>query len=373
VLTVGVVINPVAGIGGPAGLKGSDGTLTQARALAAGVAPAAVARMRAALAPLAPVRSALRFKTWAAEMGAAAFDRDWQISVLGAATTPTSASDTRTAVATLVADGIDILLFAGGDGTARDVLDALGDRVPVLGVPAGVKMQSGVFAVTPADAGAILLRLIRGEWVAEMSAEVRDIDEAALREGRVSSRHYGYLRVPQVGGYVQHVKSGGREDELLVHVEIARFLAEQLVSESAIVVLGPGTTVAALKSELGIDGTLLGFDVLHAGRLLARDADARQLEALVDADTIVVVSFTGGQGFLFGRGNQQLSPTVLRRIARGNLRIVATRTKIAALDGAPLLVDTGDVSLDESYFGVVPVIVGYDDVLLYRIARAPEQ
>lgn len=368
-LTVGVVVNPVAGIGGPAALKGSDGVAIQAAALAAGAVALALARMRITIEALRPYLDEVRFKTWGGAMGADAFDTDFDVSILGEPANPSSSADTRAAVAALAASGIDVLLFAGGDGTARDIMDVLGSRVPVLGVPAGVKMQSGVFAITPADAAEVLIRLARGQMVALVDAEVRDIDEAALRRGRVDGRHYGYLRVPQAGGFVQHMKSSGREDEALVHLDIARYVADQIRALPGTVVLGPGSTVAAIKSELGIEPTLLGFDVVKGASLIASDADARTLEQLVDESTIVVLSFTGGQGFLIGRGNQQLSPAVLQRLPRDNLWIVATRTKLDALGGEPLRVDTSDAGLDTRFFGVYPIIVGDDDVLLHRVGR----
>jgi len=370
VLTIGVLVNPVAGIGGAAGLKGSDGAAVQAAARAKGAISMAVTRMRSALDALEPVARDCRFKTWAGDMGLASLPTWAVATVLGEAMPPTSAIDTRTAACALVDDGIDILLFAGGDGTARDILDAIGERVAVLGVPAGVKMHSGVFAMTPTDAAEILLRVVRGELVAVEPCEVRDIDEAALRAGRVSTRHYGYLRVPRLGGYVQHVKSGGREDERLVHLEIAQHMIEELADVDAPVLLGPGTTLAAIKETMAIDGTLLGFDVVHGGRLIAKDADAETLDRLADDQSVVVLSFTGHQGFLLGRGNQQLSAALLRRLGKAHLRVVGTRTKLASLAGEPLHVDTGDAALDASFDGVIAIVAGYHDELLYRVGRA---
>lgn len=368
-LTIGVLVNPVAGIGGAVGLKGSDGRAVQATARARGGVSSAVVRMRAALEVLESVAGECRFKTWGGEMGEASMPA-WAIaSVLGRSAAPTSAADTRAAARALLDDGVDVLLFAGGDGTARDILDAVDQRIVALGVPAGVKMHSGVFAMTPSDAAAVLLRLVRGELVAVEPSEVRDIDEAALRAGRVSAKHYGYLRVPRLGGYVQHVKSGGREDERLVHLEIAQHVVELLADIDAPVLLGPGTTVAAVKDALGIDATLLGFDVVQGGRLIAKDADSLTLERLAEARSVVVLSFTGGQGFLLGRGNQQLSIELLRRLGKGQLRVVGTRTKLASLGGEPLHVDTGDPELDASFDGVIPIVAGYQDELLYRVGR----
>jgi predicted polyphosphate/ATP-dependent NAD kinase len=230
-------------------------------------------------------------------------------------------------------------------------------------------MHSGVFAVTPRDASEVIALLLDGGLVAVDVAEVRDIDEAALRDGRVATRYYGQLCVPRVGGHLQHVKASGREVEELVLAEIAEAVSERVAEHHGWLVLGPGSTVAAIKRRLGIEPTLLGFDVVRDGRLVVADADAASLGERVDGDTILVLSFTRGQGFLIGRGNQQLTPAILRVIPRTNIWVVGSRTKLLSLDGRPLLVDTGDADLDARLCGVVEIISGYEDALFYRIGR----
>jgi len=369
-LRLGIVVNPVAGIGGPAAQKGSDGVAAQAAATALGITPHSGDRMCAALRVLTPRASGIEILTWGGAMGAMPLaGLPFTVRVLGEPAVPSTSADTRRAAKVLLDAGIDLLLFAGGDGTARDVFDAVGVRIPVLGVPAGVKMHSGVFALTPPDAGEVVLRLLEGRLVSIEECEVRDIDEEALRQGRVSARHYGYLRTPRAGEYVQHVKSGGREDESLVKIDIGQYVAEQVIEWPGHVALGPGSTVAAVKTALGIDGTLLGFDVVRGRRLVARDTTAVDLEQLLDAASVVVLSFIAGQGALIGRGNQQLTPAVLRRVSRDRIWIVASRTKLASLAGRPLWVDTGEPELDRSFAGTWEIIAGYDDRLLYRIGR----
>jgi predicted polyphosphate/ATP-dependent NAD kinase len=371
-LRLGVLLNPVAGLGGPVALKGSDGVDIQAAARARGAVERAAARMRQTLEALVPCADRLVVVTWRGVMGSDSLEGlPFRVEAPGGSGPVTTALDTRAAVAGLLTAGIDLLLFAGGDGTARDIAEAAAGRVPVLGVPAGVKMYSAVFAVTPADAAAVILRLLQGELVAIEDAEVRDVDEAALRAGRVVSRHYGYVRVPRVGGFVQALKSGGREDEALVRLEIARYVAERaradVLARGGTVVLGPGSTVAAIKTELGLAPTLLGFDVVGGGTSGVGDATAADLERIVDASAVVVLSFGAGQGILLGRGNQQLTPAVLRRLSRDRLWIVASRGKVTSLAGRPLAVDTGDAALDQAFSGVVEIVAGYDDRLLYAI------
>jgi predicted polyphosphate/ATP-dependent NAD kinase len=271
----------------------------------------------------------------------------------------------------MVAAGTELILFAGGDGTARDLLDGVADSISVLGVPAGVKMHSGVFAVTPADAGAVLTRLADGGMVGISQGEVRDIDEAALRSGIVGSRYYGELRVPVLGGFLQHTKAGGREVESLALVEIVEEVVARLerpAAQQRTIVFGPGSSVQAIGDRLGYTLSLLGFDVYRAGTCIAANADANTLGQLVGPDTILIMSFGRDQGILFGRGNQQLNPQALQRIVRANLWIVATRSKLASLAGRPLRMDSGDPECDAAWAGLIEIITGFDDACLHRIA-----
>ncbi len=369
-LRIGLIVNPVAGVGGPAALKGSDGADTQRTALQRGSVPRAGERARAAFAPLCTRAAQISVVTWGGAMGADVVDNlGFDVEVLGSAVgSQTTAEDTRVA-ARAIMGRVDVLAFAGGDGTARDLAEVLPLGLPVIGIPAGVKMHSGVFAVTPQDAADVIVRLLDGGLVAADIAEVRDIDEGALRDGRVASRYYGEMSVPRIGGYLQHVKSAGREVEELVLAEIAEAVAEHIADHHGAVLLGPGSTLAAVKHRLGIAGTLLGFDVLLDHRLVLADADASQLARYVDADTIVVLSFTRGQGFLIGRGNQQLTPSLLRRLTLANIWVVGSRTKLLSLDGRPLLVDSGAADVDARLLGIVKIISGYEDALFYRVGH----
>ncbi|MDP2226123.1 MAG: ATP-NAD kinase family protein [Moraxellaceae bacterium] len=370
---LGLLVNPLAGLGGTVALKGSDGVA--AEALARGAVAQAVARTRLVLAALLPWRDALLILTASGEMGAVlAEELGFIVETVHEAAVPSSAADTEAAAAALKAAGVDLLLFAGGDGTARDICRAVGLSLPVLGIPAGVKMHSGVFAVTPRAAANMVQLLLQGEMVLVDNAEVRDIDEAALRAGKVQARHFGELRVPSEGRYLQQVKCNGPEVEALVLQEIAADVVERMQEEGGLWLIGPGTTPAAVMAALGLPDTLLGIDVVRDGVLVATDADAVTLECLV-AEALaqsqpcrLVISATGGQGMLLGRGNQQLTPVVLRAVGRSGLVVVATQEKLSALGGRPLLMDVPDAALEAELTGLVEVVSGYRHHLLYRLA-----
>ena len=288
--------------------------------------------------------------------------------VLGQPSSPCSARDTVAAALAMLDAGVDLLVFAGGDGTARDLLDTVAQRVAVLGIPAGVKMHSGVFATTPETAAQVLARLADGGLVSGVRRDVRDWDAAASGDGVIRPRFYGELLVPELGGFLQHTKEAGRESEALALTEIAAEVCE-IVGESEVPwVLGPGGTLSAIKQALGMQPTLLGVDVFQRGQQICQDVQADWLEHKLDPGARLVVSFTRGQGFLLGRGNLQLSPRFLRALDAGAMTVVGTRTKLLTLDGRPLLVDTDDAELDQSLTGLIEVVAGYNDRLLYRVA-----
>lgn len=366
-LKIGLIVNPLAGIGGPTGLKGSDGEETVAEALRRGARPQAADRAARALQELAG--QPVQLLTWQGAMGEdSAVAAGISAEVLGQHTGRSTPADTRQAAAAMLEQGVDLLLFAGGDGTARDICDVVGSRLPVLGIPAGCKMHSAVYAVNPEAAGRLLLQLCRGGLVGVAEAEVRDIDEEAFRQGIVRARHYGVMRVPQDGRFVQQVKCGGQENETLAQVELAAWLVSQL-DDDCFWLMGSGSTVAEVMTQLGLPNTLLGVDIVRAGEVVAADVSAGQiLELISDAPARALITVIGGQGHLFGRGNQQFSPAVIRKLGRDNLVVAATRAKLAALNGRPLLVDSGDPELDRQLCGLIPVVAGYDDTLLVQVS-----
>ncbi len=369
---LGLIINPIAGLGGPAALKGSDDP-QQLRALpAADQFKRAEARAVRCLQVLSLVGEHISIFTAEGPMGGDAVQASGLVAnTVQPAKTHSSAKDTQELAQRLVSEGVDVLLFVGGDGTARDICGVVNDNLPVLGIPAGVKMHSGVFAVSPEAAGEIIKAMVLGALVDVQTRDVRDIDEAQLQQGQVNSRFYGELKVPLLGHFVQATKQSGRECEELVVDEIVAYISEQLSDDTAYLI-GAGTTTQALMAALHLPNTLLGVDVILAGEVVLQDANANEIEhwlARFSGNVVALLSITPHQGSLIGRGNQQLSPTVLRRIGRHNIWPLATKTKIRELQGRPLLIDSNDPALDKAWTGYIEVVTGYEDCILYPLGH----
>ena len=393
---LGLIVNPVAGVGGRVGLKGSDGAEVLRAALERGAVRDAPRRARLALARLARLRDSIELLCWPGEMGAdearaAGFEprvlgsfagrRSYVECELerGAAVPPairgddfvmTTPDDTEAAARDLLAAGVDLILFAGGDGTARNICNAVGDRVPVIGVPAGVKIHSAVYANTAAAAGDVAALYLhdRPAGVRLREGEVMDIDEEAFRENRVSAHLYGYMTVPYARGLTQSAKAGGVAGEERALNDVAADVVRDM-RPGALYILGPGTTTRTIMERLGLQKTLLGVDAVRDGRLAGADLTEEGLLALLDGvpDAHVVVTVIGGQGHILGRGNQQISPAVLRRVGTGGVTVIATQTKLLSLEGRPLLVDTGDPDLDRELGGYVKVVTGLGERTMYKV------
>lgn len=375
-LRIGLLVNPYAGIGGAVGLKGSDGAAIRDEALARGAKPRAVDRAHRALSVLDAGHREVRVYCWEGAMGSDALaGLELPFEIIGRpAADPTTADDTARAAQDLAACELDVLVFAGGDGTARDILDAVGDKVAVLGIPSGVKMHSAVYAVSPEAAGELLLRLATAGLVNVQLREVRDIDEDAFRQGVVKARFYGELLTPEEGHFLQRTKVGGVESEELVVEDIAADIVESMLP-GRIYLVGSGSTTAAIMEQLGLPNTLLGVDAICDGAVLLTDASESDLLKLLeqqDKPAEIIVTAIGGQGHIFGRGNQQFSPEVIRRVGLDNITVVASKGKIKGLEGQPLLVDTNDPELDRELCGYRRIITGYHDAILYPVATIPD-
>ncbi len=376
---IGLIVNPFAGIGGKVGLKGSDGTDIRSLALAMGARPEAVEKALKALEKLVPLREEI--EVWAApgEMGERiAKEAGFTVRVCayrkenaGGDTHDTDARDTEGAARIMVQKKVDLLLFAGGDGTARDVCGIVGNAVPALGIPAGVKIHSAVYANTPQSAGEAAARFLRAPQ-GTMEAEVMDIDETAFRENIVQTQLYGYLRVPAFRALIQHAKAGGGTRSVSSSVnllEIAAEIAENM-REGVCYIIGTDSTTYAVTRRLGLDGTLLGVDVVLDKKLVLKDTSEEALLMFLKqhkGPSQIVVTVIGGQGHVFGRGNQQLSPRVIRTVGLQNILVAAEKEKLFNLPEQSLVVDTGEAELDAELRGYRPVLVGQREKLVLRV------
>src|SRR3984885_1322401 len=333
-MRLGLVVNPIAGIGGRLALKGSDDAGLVAAARERGELQIAPARATEALRALAALDVQFELLAYAGEMGEReAIDAGLRPTVLGATVPVTSAQDTHTAATAMADRQVDLLLFAGGDGTAVDVLRAVGDRVPVLGIPAGVKMHSAVFAVNPRSAGELTARIAQDGVRSVRRAEVMDVDETLLRAGAISARLHGFMNVPDARRHLQSAKARSLGSEAAAQDAIAHHLIDQVLGAGTWLI-GPGTTTGVILARLGLEKTLLGVDVVRDGRCEIADADERSLlQLLKTRDAGIVVTPVGGQGFLFGRGNQQFSARVVDQVGGGRIGVVFTEAKKGGIPG----------------------------------------
>lgn len=364
---LGLIINPVAGLGGSVGLKGSDGMVEEA--LARGAVPQAERRAQVALEELLSMKDALTVYTGPGSMGAdLAMQMGFPCTVMASDTgAATTAADTRALALWLQEQGVDLILFAGGDGTARDICAIKKSDAVFLGIPAGVKIHSPVYARSPVAAGRLASLYLRGQVAETIEEDVLDIDEEQYRQERINTQLYGCLRIPKESDYTQCRKCSSASSEEDSIAAIADYVADTMKKDTYYII-GAGTTTRAVMRELELENTLIGVDLVYNYELVASDIYGNQILDLIgDKPAKLVVTVTGGQGFLFGRGNQQLTPQVLRRVGRENLIILATKEKIVKLRGQPLLVDTGDAELDQYLSGYHQVICDYNETIVCKV------
>ena len=374
---IGFLINPIAGMGGRVGLKGTDGVA--AEAARRGAEPTAKKRASETLCKFKNLLDdtlnppEIRWLTAAGAMGREALMSAGFVSIeiVYEAPTESSARDTRAAVERFLDAGVELVLFCGGDGTARDICTITGESTPVLGIPAGVKMYSGVFGVTPGRTAEILMRFLTRE-IGLARVDIVDLDEEKYRRDEWAVQLYMSAQTPFEPTYLQSAKaliSGANEDA--IKEDIAEQLREDIeVKPDTLFLLGPGSTVQAVGRALRIDKTLLGIDAVSNGKIVGKDLDERQILDLLDrhSDCQLVLSPIGAQGFLLGRGNLPLSPAVIHRIGADNIVIISTPAKLAR---TPLLrFDTGDAALDAAMISrkFLSVIIGYHRSRLVKVA-----
>jgi predicted polyphosphate/ATP-dependent NAD kinase len=352
---MGLLVNPLAGLGGRVGLKGSDGVDTVAAALARGAQPAAFQRAALALRELAG--SDIAILTAGGAMGETACQLagvDHRV-VFGSTGSMTSALDTIGAVRAFLLDRVDLILFAGGDGTARDIVSAGGRGLTMVGIPAGVKMYSGVFALSPVHAGLLVKRyLARGAEAQANEREILDIDEQSLRQDRPATRLHGYCLVPRDPA-IQAAKASAGASEQHDIAALCRAVAAD-IEPGCLHIVGPGLTMHRLLAAAGLEGSLLGVDLVVNGEILAKDVGEAEILASIDRwPARIHVGVIGGTGCLFGRGNQQISAEVLQRVGRERIAVLAPPSKLALLGPDGFFVDTGDAETDRMLSGYIRV------------------
>lgn len=362
---IGLVVNPVAGMGGSVGLKGTDGDCYR-KALEMGARPVTPFRTRDFLNNLTKT-DLFHFYTASGKMGEDILkDQGLEYTVIGQIRVNTSAEDTKKIFGLMVKEKMDLIVFVGGDGTARDVYDSLRLEIPVIGVPSGVKVFSSVFALSARAAASMLERFLEGAELQE--EEVLDIDEEAFRGKILSARLYGYLKVPmarellQAGKKASSTGTSARENK----EEVSRYLDEEM-EENVLYLLGPGTTIKSLTDRLGIPKTLLGVDAVNNGKLLRSDVNEKDILELYGhyPRRKIIVTPLGGNGFIFGRGSRQFTPEVLAQTGKENIILAGDRDKITCLDC--LHVDTGDLEVDKSLAGMREVIVGFNERIILEV------
>ena len=501
-----LIINPIAGMGGSVGLKGTDNVLEEA--ISRGAKPQASAKVARAFEQLLPIKEEFKVLCCAGVMGEDVLaESGFEYSVVYQPVAPdvcgtdakddagketsgtistssrdtsgtisTSSKDTTATISTssvyipntcsndtikaaqqMADSGADIIAFAGGDGTARNIYDAVGETLPVLGIPAGVKIHSPVYAMTPEKSGELLSLFLRGQCGSTQESEVIDINEEDYRRDVISTKLYGYLQTPFERRFMQGGKAPSPASEKTQQISIAASIAEEM-EEGFYYIVGPGSTTRTLMEYLHLENTLLGVDVIMDKQLVAKDVSEREILNLISKEPTtkeptteeqtsekfitekpaaekltsekiitdnraaekltsekiitdnrtaekltsekiitdnrttekltsekiitdnrttekltsekpakLIITPTGGQGYLLGRGNQQISPQVIKQIGKKNIIVVATTTKLAGLGGQALLVDTGDEQADKLLRGYVKVITDYHESVMYRV------
>ncbi len=367
-MKIGFLVNPIAGMGGRVGLKGTDGELVKL-AIKLGAKPVSPTRADRFLKHLTKLGLYnLEFYSPSGIMGSDYLQKyGLKHKIILDVDVNTSVEDTKNACKRFLEENINLIVFVGGDGTARDIYDVVKLKIPVLAIPSGVKMYSSIFAINPEAAAELLKKHVDGETTI-VEREVLDIDEEAYRRDELKIKLYGYLKVPI---YEKLIQSGKIVVSSLDVEENKRAIAKYVIEKmenDVLYILGPGTTVKSIADMLGIEKTLLGVDAIYNKRLVGKDLSEQEILKLIEKykRVKIIVSPLGGEGFLFGRGNQQISPEVLLKVGKENIIVVATRDKIQGI--RELYVDSGDLKVDNMFRGYIRVIIDYREEKVMRIS-----
>ncbi|MFO7796592.1 MAG: ATP-NAD kinase family protein [Promethearchaeati archaeon] len=372
---LGLIVNPIAGMGGSVGLKGTDGREILEKAISLGAQPNALNRTKELLEQLKSVRSKLHFITCPKYMGEFALkEYGFKYRVLedpifenyGDIYDTTQKHTKKAAEILKNIEDIKLIIFVGGDGTARGIQNVVGTTIPSVGVPAGVKIYSSVFAMNPRVASNLILRFLWDE-IPLKQAEVLDIDEEKFRDGKLVSQLHGYLLVPYAPDFSQCSKMGSPDSDLDNQERIAKRIVENL-EEDMNYLIGPGTTTKAITDILNQEKTILGVDLLRNKEIIAKDLNEEEILNIIDDDeTKIIISPIGRQGFILGRGNLQFSPAVIKKVGIQNIIIISTKYKLHTITNQILRTDIRDLELDDKIRGLYKVIIDYDEIRICEV------
>lgn len=366
---IGVIINPIAGMGGPVGLKGSDGEAILRKAMELGAKPESPNRAIETLKIISTMKDQIEVLAFPKEMGESELiEAGFKPKVIGKIKSgSTTSEDTLNAAKSMLDQGVDLLIFAGGDGTARNIYSVVKDSIPCLGIPAGVKIHSGVYAINPVSAGTAAVKFLQCNMKKTTDAEVMDLDEEEYRKGNVSAKLYGYMKVPDNTKCVQKVKVRS-SSTAVSNYDIAHKIVDDM-EKDVFYIIGPGTTTRSIIEVLQEKNTLIGVDVVKNKKVIINDVTEEILYNMIKGEKVkIIITAIGGQGHILGRGNQQISPRIIKEVGKENIVVVATKEKLIKLGNNPLLVDTGDSHLNEEISGFTRVIISYGEITIRKIA-----
>lgn len=364
---IGLIVNPIAGMGGSVGLKGTDGVL--AEAIKRGSVPKSLDKTQIAVEQLEGCENVVEFITCSGNMGENVLNNfKFNLKIVYNSTNQqTNSQDTIQSAKKILEEKVDIIMFSGGDGTARDIYKAVGETITTLGIPAGVKIHSPVFAQSPKKAGEIARLYIEEKTILTSEAEVLDIDEDEYRKGNVNTKLFGYLTVPIERRFMQNKKAPSLQSEKAQQYNIASAVIKEMLPDTYYII-GPGSTTRAIMEKLNLQNTLIGVDIICNKKLVSKDISEKELLRYInDKKSKLIITPTGGQGYLLGRGNQQISPDVIKRIGKKNIIVIATKEKLAKMEGKPLLVDIGSEEVDNLMRGYIKIVTGYMETVMYKI------
>ena len=363
---IGFVVNPIAGMGGRVGLKGTDGVLKEAVKLGANpVAPEKAEETLREYLSNYSTKDEIQWLTCSGDMGGDEL-RKVGIKKMEIIHIPsgkdTSSNDTKKACKKFLEKHVDLILFCGGDGTAKDIFEIIGKKIPILGIPSGVKMHSGVFGINT-RATAKMLHEFVNKSLTIGDAEIMDLDESLYRRGKWNIQLFGIARGIVEPTYVQVGKTcyeSVSDDE--IKDELTEHIVDEMEKHSDFLFLfGSGGTIDYIARKIGLDNTLLGIDAVYDKKLVGDDLNEEGILKLLETyhKAKVILSPIGAQGFILGRGNLQLSPRVIKKIGITNIIIISTPSKLASTPA--IRVDTGDEKLDRLFVEkeFMMVVVGY--------------